>query len=233
MDMRTFGLLCELLRTDGRLKNDGLVSVEEQVYGTYVRVRVAAIDKARYQTKKADIATNVLAACSRDMQFTFLLPGWEGSASDSRVLRDALTRPNGLRVPTGYYYLVDGGYTNGEGFLAPYRGTRYHLSEWREGFMPTNKEEYFNMKHAKTRNVIERCFGMENEDMNFEQAKAAGTRRKWTNFEEDALLSDLDDFVTRGLRSETRSFKYGTLLQMEKSLELLCPNSNLKAFPHI
>ena len=28
----------------------------------------------------------------------------------------------------GCYYLVDAGYTNGEGFLAPYRGTRYHLS---------------------------------------------------------------------------------------------------------
>ncbi|KAI5324677.1 hypothetical protein L3X38_033750 [Prunus dulcis] len=25
----------------------------------------------------------------------------EGSASDSRVLRDVITRPNGLRVPTG------------------------------------------------------------------------------------------------------------------------------------
>ncbi|KAL7205051.1 hypothetical protein ACSBR2_018050 [Camellia fascicularis] len=30
---------------------------------------------------------------------------------------------------TGYYYLVDAGYTNGQGFLAPYRGQRYHLSE--------------------------------------------------------------------------------------------------------
>ena len=74
---------------------------------------------------------------------------------------------------------------------------------------------------------------MENEDMNSEQAKAAGTRRKWTNFEEDALLSVLDDFVSRGLRCETGSFKSGTLLQMEKSLELLCPGSNLKAYPHI
>ena len=60
----------------------------------------------------------------------------------------------------GYYYLVDAGYTNGEGFLAPYRGTRYHLSEWREGCAPINYEEYFNMKHASARNVIERCFGL-------------------------------------------------------------------------
>lgn len=26
--------------------------------------------------------------------------------------------------------------------------------------MPQNKEEYFNMKHASARNVIERCFGL-------------------------------------------------------------------------
>ena len=55
---------------------------------------------------------------------------------------------------------MDAGYTNGEGFLAPYRGTRYHLSEWRDGCMPVTPEEYFNMKHASARNVIERCFGI-------------------------------------------------------------------------
>ncbi|CAL9000883.1 unnamed protein product [Prunus brigantina] len=55
------------------------------------------------------------------MKFVFVFPGWEGSASDSRVLRDAISRPTGLRVPTGCYYLVDGGYTNGQGYLAPYR----------------------------------------------------------------------------------------------------------------
>ncbi|KAL6218533.1 hypothetical protein ACLB2K_011743 [Fragaria x ananassa] len=75
--------------------------------------------------------------------------------------------------------------------------------------------------------------GMENEDMNSKQAKTAETRRKWTNFEEDALFFVLNDFVSRGLRCETGSFKSGTLLQMEKSLELLCPGSNLKAYPHI
>ena len=64
-------------------------------------MHVAEIDKPRYQTRKGEIATNVLGVCSRDMQFIFLLPGWEGSASDSRVLRDAITRPNGLKVPNG------------------------------------------------------------------------------------------------------------------------------------
>jgi len=55
--------------------------------------------------------------------------------------------------------LVDAGYTNCEGFLAPYRGHRYHLKEWGDR-QPVSAEEYFNMKHSKARNVIERCFGL-------------------------------------------------------------------------
>ncbi|KAG6502172.1 hypothetical protein ZIOFF_042061 [Zingiber officinale] len=59
----------------------------------------------------------------------------------------------------GCYYLVDTGYCNLDGFLAPYRGHRYHLNEW-EGRRSETAEEYFNMKHSRTRNVIERCFGL-------------------------------------------------------------------------
>ncbi|KAL8541981.1 hypothetical protein ACS0TY_003005 [Phlomoides rotata] len=33
------------------------------------------------------------------MQFVYVLTGWEGSAADSRVLRDAINRANGLKVP--------------------------------------------------------------------------------------------------------------------------------------
>ncbi|KAH9780788.1 DDE Tnp4 domain-containing protein [Citrus sinensis] len=175
MDRRTFGLLCELLRSRGKVKADGLVTVEEQVCmflhilshhvknrtissrffrsgetvsryfnsvlkgvlrlqslllkapepvpenytdgrwrwfknclgaldGTYIRVRVPENDKPRYRTRKGEIATNVLGVCSRDMKFIFVMPGWEGSASDSRILRDAISKPTGLRVPTGMTY---------------------------------------------------------------------------------------------------------------------------------
>ena len=69
--------------------------------GTYIKVNVPEVDKPRYRTRKGEIATNVLGVCNRNMEFIFVLPGWEGSASDSRVLRDAISRPNGLRVPSG------------------------------------------------------------------------------------------------------------------------------------
>ena len=69
--------------------------------GTYIKVRVPELDKSRYRTRKGEIATNVLGVCSRNMEFIFVLLGRECSISDSRVLRDAIDRPNGLRVPSG------------------------------------------------------------------------------------------------------------------------------------
>lgn len=55
--------------------------------------------------------------------------------------------------------MVDSGYTNGPSFLAPYRGVRYHMREWGAGtYAPQKYKEFFNLKHAKTRNVIERTF---------------------------------------------------------------------------
>lgn len=44
-----------------------------------------------------------MAACNRDLKFTYVLPGWEGSAADSKVLRDALVRQDPLVVPKGNY----------------------------------------------------------------------------------------------------------------------------------
>ncbi|KAJ8752376.1 hypothetical protein K2173_004012 [Erythroxylum novogranatense] len=86
-----------------------------------------------------------------NLNFVYVLVGWEGSAADSRVLHDAVRN----------YYLVDTGYTNGPGFLAPFRGTRYHIQEWaRDGRAPRNAEELFNKRHASARNVIERAFGL-------------------------------------------------------------------------
>jgi hypothetical protein len=40
------------------------------------------------------------------MRFIYVLVGWEGSSSDSRVLRDAISRPNGLKVPIGMTILI-------------------------------------------------------------------------------------------------------------------------------
>ncbi|KAK9266950.1 hypothetical protein L1049_027209 [Liquidambar formosana] len=144
-----FAKLCDMLCAIGKLRDTKHVTVEEMTVlflhilahhnclgaldGTYIWVNVLEADKPRYRTRKNDITTNVLGVCSQDMQFTFVLLSWEGSVADSRVLRDAVSRKHGLKVPCGFYYLVDAGYPNGEGFLTPYRGQRHHLNDWRIG----------------------------------------------------------------------------------------------------
>ncbi|KAL0458546.1 UNVERIFIED_CONTAM: hypothetical protein Slati_0481800 [Sesamum latifolium] len=89
--------------------------------GTYIDFRVLEHDKARYRTQKVHITVNVLGVYNWNMQFIYILTGWEGSAADSRVLRDAINKPTVYvfqqNCLLGNYYLCDNGYTNGDGFL--------------------------------------------------------------------------------------------------------------------
>jgi hypothetical protein len=88
--------------------------------GTHIDVNVPLTDQGRYRNRKQQITTNVLGVCDRQMKFLYVLAGWEGSASESRILRIAMSREDSFVVTSGKYYLVDAGYTNGPGFLAPY-----------------------------------------------------------------------------------------------------------------
>ncbi|KAL0381392.1 UNVERIFIED_CONTAM: hypothetical protein Sangu_0203500 [Sesamum angustifolium] len=154
------------------------------------------------------------------MQFIYVLPGWEGSAADSRVLRDAISRRNGFVVPRGSYYLVDAGYTNGDGFLAPFRGQRYHLNDWSERHQPTTAEEFFNMRHASARNIIERM------DIPTQETRGRGkNKRKW-KYEEDAkLVEALLDMVNVGAYKAENGFKPGYLNYVEEKMQVSLPNS--------
>ena len=58
--------------------------------GTHIDVHVSPGDAARYRNRKGHLSQNVLAVCDFDMQFTYVLAGWEGSAHDGSVLRDAI-----------------------------------------------------------------------------------------------------------------------------------------------
>ncbi|XP_021808759.1 protein ALP1-like isoform X1 [Prunus avium] len=129
--------------------------------GTHIPAMVRGRDVSSYRNRHGKISQNVLAACNFDLEFMYVLSGWEGSAHDSKLLNDALSRRNGLKVAQGKYFLVDCGFPNRRQFLAPFRGVRYHLQDFAgHGNDPQNENELFNLRHASLRNVIERIFGI-------------------------------------------------------------------------
>ncbi|KAL1543690.1 hypothetical protein AAHA92_20632 [Salvia divinorum] len=90
MDMNCFGRLCVILRERGGLDDDDQCQDWRWKWfpdflgaldGTYINVLVESEDKPQYRTRKGD----------------------------TRVLRAAVTRPRGIKVPKGQYYLCDNG----------------------------------------------------------------------------------------------------------------------------
>lgn len=117
-----------------------------------------------WRNRKNWYSQNVLAVADFKMNFIFVHAGWEGSAHDATVLRDA-QKKGLIRLPPGKYFVADAGYCDKGGYdglvLSPYQATRYHLKEWAHSKdKPKTKEELFNLRHTKLRNVVERIFGV-------------------------------------------------------------------------
>jgi hypothetical protein len=123
-----------------------------------------------------------LVVVNCDLLFTYVLAGWEGSAHDATILVDGIDRDDGFTVPqgnctrhneifynshgthphircliVGKYYLVDARYACKPGFLPPFRGVRYHLSEYGSRNRPTNCGELYNLRHSSLRVTVERA----------------------------------------------------------------------------
>ena len=71
--------------------------------GCHIPVFVNVADKGRYRNRHQEITTNMLGVVDWNMKFLYVLLGWEGSASDSRVLKDAMRidRHDAFVVPQG------------------------------------------------------------------------------------------------------------------------------------
>ncbi|CAN1159958.1 hypothetical protein LINPERPRIM_LOCUS21978 [Linum perenne] len=77
---------------------------------TIINVRIPTTTRSRYHTRKGTTSINYLGVVNQNLQFTYCLSSWEGSAHDNRVLRDALSRLAELVTPLGNYYLCDAGF---------------------------------------------------------------------------------------------------------------------------
>ena len=76
--------------------------------GCHVDVLVPVAAQGRYRNRKQAVTTNMLGVVDWNMKFLYVLPGWEGSASDSRVLRDSMRtdRQDAFVVPHGMAFFL-------------------------------------------------------------------------------------------------------------------------------
>ncbi|CAN6455582.1 unnamed protein product [Victoria cruziana] len=113
--------------------------------GTHIPAWVPISEQAKFRNRKGIISQNILAVV------------------DSRVLYSALDHiSDPFVIPQGKYYLADGGYPNILGFLTPYRGHRYYLSEFNLPGAHTIRttKELFNHRYSSLCNIVERIFGL-------------------------------------------------------------------------
>ncbi|KAM3220956.1 hypothetical protein P3L10_020224 [Capsicum annuum] len=123
------------------------------INGTHMLASVPIEQQNRLCGQKGITTQNVLAVINFNLKFTYALAGWEGSAHDSRILKDALERPHGLQIPQ------DAGYGLCKGFIPPYHGIYFHLQEYSD-CSPQNEKKLFNLRHASLRSSIERALAI-------------------------------------------------------------------------
>ncbi|KAM3193779.1 hypothetical protein ACQJBY_070420 [Aegilops geniculata] len=130
--------------------------------GTHIRALIPEDKQIRYIGRTGAVTQNVMAICDFDMHFTYASIGQPGSMHDTSVLFHAMHADKATfpHPPKDKYYLVDAGYPNRKGYLAPYKGERYHVPDFHRGVPPNTPKEKFNRLHSSKRNCIERAFGV-------------------------------------------------------------------------
>lgn len=73
-----------------------------------------------FRNRKGFLSQNGLFVCDFNLNFTYMLLGWEGSATDTRIYDDAIS--SDLHITPGKYLLADAGYLLQPQLLVPYRG---------------------------------------------------------------------------------------------------------------
>ncbi|XP_044952571.1 protein ALP1-like [Hordeum vulgare subsp. vulgare] len=156
MDPKAFYSMFKIRRSVFYPLHDTLV----EKYGLRSTCNMSSKEQPKYHNRKGVTTQNVMAICDFDMRFIFVVVGWPGSVHDTRVWADARVEyPSFPHPPNGKYYLVDSGYPNIDGYLAPYKGQRYHVHDFQQ-VPPRGRNETFNHLHSSLQNVIERSFGV-------------------------------------------------------------------------
>ncbi|KAG8376055.1 hypothetical protein BUALT_Bualt09G0023800 [Buddleja alternifolia] len=182
--------------------------------GSYINVRVRDTEKPRDRNRKGEVSINLLGVVDRFCKFVYILPGWEGSVGDARVLRDAINRPHGFKVPSDQLF-PDGYVNNGDADdNVDFIDTVESSTEWSNCY---KKMESSSSHTSKGKGPMNTC---------------DQSRRSWTRPEEEVLLTALKEIVAAGWKSDN-GFRTGYLRELEQAMIKTFPGTNLRAQPHI
>ena len=127
----------------------GMPDVIGCINGSYIPILgVSGSNPELYRCKEGFFSINVMAVCDADLRFTSLITGWAGSVNNSRIFSSSNLHD---LLESGVYkgcLLGDSGYACHPYLMTPCVNPA------------TEKERRYNLAHAKTRNAIEKAFGI-------------------------------------------------------------------------
>ena len=127
----------------------GMPGVIGCVDGTHIPIKSPGGPNSEiYRCRKGYFSINVMGVCDASLKFTNIAVNWPGSAHDSRIFNESRLCE---ALEEGRYHgflLGDSGYACRSYLLTPFLTPQ------------TEKEIHYNAAHIKTRNVIERAFGV-------------------------------------------------------------------------
>ncbi|XP_047027918.1 putative nuclease HARBI1 [Helicoverpa zea] len=116
---------------------------------THIKIRRVGGDMSEaYVNRKGYYSINVQVVCDSKLKIRDIVARWRGSAHDSRIFNESTLKERFERGEFHGRLLGDSGYA-----CTPYLFTPV--------LNPSNdREESYNRAHIRTRNTIERCFGL-------------------------------------------------------------------------
>lgn len=116
---------------------------------THIAIRRPTCDDSEiFRCRKGYFSLNIQAICGPDLMFFNIVARWPGSVHDARIFDNSRIRDelHDGRLPG--HLLGDSGYANRRYLLTPLLSPN------------GQKQEQYNTSHIKTRNTIERAFGV-------------------------------------------------------------------------
>ena len=118
--------------------------------GTLNPIRALAKEENLYVCHKGFHAINVMAVCDAEMRFTNLVAKWHGSVHDSGIFNGSALQIHIETKQQEEWLLGDRGYALQSYLMTPLNPDK----------VSSAAEEMYQRSHTRTRNVIERSFGL-------------------------------------------------------------------------